>query len=52
MKKLGLVLLMVFVLGCTTIRVDAPKAGTVSIGADKNLTGSVSPSGNRVPIGK
>lgn len=48
-----IVALVIFLtIGCTTIRVDAPKAGTVSIGADKNLTGSVSPSGNTVPIGK
>lgn len=45
-----LIFLMVVLAGCTTIRVDAPKAGSVSIGADKNISGTMSPSGNTVPL--
>ncbi len=53
MKKL-ILLLMVPLCSCTTIEIQAPKAGTVSVNADKTLTSNpaltASPSGNTVPV--
>lgn len=53
MKKL-ILLLMVLLCSCTTIEIQAPKAGTVSVNADKTLTSNpaltASPSGNTVPV--
>jgi hypothetical protein len=45
---------MVLLCSCTTIEIQAPKAGTVSVNADKTLTSNpaltASPSGNTVPV--
>jgi len=53
LKKL-ILLLMVLLCSCTTIEIQAPKAGTVSVNADKTLTSNpaltASPSGNTVPV--
>lgn len=53
MKKL-ILLLMVLLCSCTTIEIQAPKAGTVSVNADKTLTSNpaltASPTGNTVPV--
>lgn len=38
---------------CTTIEIQAPKAGTVNVTADKNIstTPSIQADGNTVPVG-
>lgn len=54
MKTIITIILLCSLAACTTIEIQAPKAGTVSVNADKTLTSNpaltASPSGNTVPV--